>query len=95
MSKKNNTEGERRKVLISLLRSPSPPVVQRADSSSTENRLPRYAAWPIYHIDQLVRKSDVHGRLAVNAQTRAGEGVRDHGRLHLLAATRCSSYAKG
>lgn len=49
---------------------PSLLVIQYADCSSTENWLPRYAAWPIYHIDQLIKKSDVHRRLDRNMHMR-------------------------
>lgn len=67
-----------KKVLISLSLSPSIsvslalslPLIQYADCFCTENRLPRYSAWPIYHIDQLIKKSDVHRRLARTVRMR-------------------------
>lgn len=72
---KNNTE--EKKVLISLslfsLSVSLPfclPLIQCADCFRTENGLPRYSAWPIYHIDQLMKKSDVHRRLARNVRVR-------------------------
>ena len=41
-----------------------------ADCFCTENSLRRYSAWPIYHIDQFIKKLDVHRRLPKNVPTR-------------------------
>ena len=46
-------------------------LIQYADCFCTENWLPRYSAWPIYHIDQLIKELDIHWRLARNVRMRA------------------------